>query len=228
MKFFLIGLFLLNNLLLLSQNFEIIGGLNRNTYYTAGKNVAYYSSSYESDLGYVMRVGVEDIHINWLKLKFTLSLENYQGELKVTAGGMAGECTTDAEVSKSILSLGFFPVNFKILKRLDFNLGIEYSRLLREDFNGTKSCWAIVDTRPTELIFASWDSDLNDEYEEYSAKTYFGLRGRIAYDINISKKLAISPQYSYYLGITHEFDEFPELAKSMRHYFCIGLQRKLK
>ncbi|MEA3448769.1 MAG: hypothetical protein U9Q98_10055 [Bacteroidota bacterium] len=33
---------------------------------------------------------------------------------------------------------------------------------------------------------------------------------------------------SVYYGISSEFAEFPEATKSIRHYFCIGLQRTLE
>lgn len=54
-----------------------------------------------------------------------------------------------------------------------------------------------------------WSFDISEGYDRYSSKTYFGLCGRIAYDFNVSETLALSPQDSYYFGLTNEFDEFP-------------------
>jgi len=70
--------------------------------------------------------------------------------------------------------------------------------------------------------------DLNEKYDRNSAIYYFGLKGIIAYDFNISGTFVISPQHSFYLGLSKEFDRFPDVTKSMRHYFCIGLKKKLK
>jgi hypothetical protein len=221
MKRVLIGLIFLNSLNLFSQNLEIIGGLNKNSFFDFQLNEEYYSSSYNSEYGYAIRIGIENIKVDWLTLRFTLSYDKYGGELEATGGsGLGGGYTTNATIDKSVISLGIFPLNFRIIDRIDLNFGFEFAGLINENFSGTSSGWSMVNP--------SWSYDLNDKYDRFSAKTYFGFRGRIAYDFNISDKWTISPQYSYYFGLTNEFDEFPEATKSMRHYFCIGLQRKIK
>jgi hypothetical protein len=213
-------LIFLNSLNLFSQNLELVGGLNKNTFFDFQQDEGHFVSSYNSDLGYAIRIGIEDIKVDWLTLRLTLSYDKYGGKLKASNGGLSYGYTTIAEIDKSIISLGIFPINFKIIDRIDLNLGFEMSGLINETFNGTSSGWTMGEP--------GWSYDLNDKYDRYSAKTYFGLRGRIAYDFNLSDKLAISPQYSYYFGLSNEFDEFPEATKSMRHFFCVGLQRKIK
>jgi hypothetical protein len=215
MKKIFIGLILLNSLTAFSQNIEIIGGLNQNNFFNFKQNEGHFSSSYKSDYGYAIRVGLEDIKVDWLTLRFTLSYDKYGGELKASISKLSGEYTTNARIDKSVISLGVFPVNFKIMDRIDLNFGFELSRLINENYSGTSSGW--------RMGTPYWSYDLIDKYDRYNSKTYFGVRGRIAYDFNISDKLAISPQYSYYFGLSKEFDEFPETTKSMRHYFCIGL-----
>ncbi|MDA3911193.1 MAG: hypothetical protein PF448_07545 [Bacteroidales bacterium] len=216
----LIGLIFLSSLTSYSQNIEIIGGLNKNSFFDFQQNEGYYSSSYDSDYGYAIRIGIENIQVDWLTLRFTLSYDKYGGELEASDGGMGGTYTTNAKIDKSVISFGVFPVNFKIIDRIDLNFGFEFTGLLNENFSGISSGWTIAEP--------NWSYELNEKYDSYSSKTYFGLRGRIAYDFYISDKLAISPQYSYYFGLSNEFDQFPEATKSMRHYFCIGLQRKIK
>jgi hypothetical protein len=220
MKIILIGLFFLNGLTLFSQNLEIISGINKNTFFDFQQNEGHFSSSYTSDFGYAIWLGIEDIKAGWLKLRFTLGYDKYGGSLKASDGGLGGGYTTVAEIDKSVISLGVFPINFKIIDKINLNFGVEISGLINESFKGTSSGWILGEP--------DWSYDLNDKYDKYSAKTYFGLRSRIAYDFNISDNLAISPQYSYYFGLSKEFDEFPEATKSMRHYFCIGIKRKIK
>ncbi|MEX1192499.1 MAG: hypothetical protein WEA99_11040 [Brumimicrobium sp.] len=220
MKKILNGLIFLSSLTGFSQNIEIIGGFNNNNFYDFQQNEGHFSSSYESDYGYTFRIGIENIKVDWMTLRFTLSFDNYVGKLTASEGGLGGGYTTNAKVDKSIISLGVFPINFKIIDRINLNFGFELSRLISESYSGTNSGWLMGQS--------NWSYNLNDKYERYSSKTYFGLRGRVAYDFNISDKLAISPQYSYYFGFSNEFDEFPKVTKSMRHYFCIGLQRKIK
>lgn len=220
MKRIFIALILLISIPAFSQNLEVIGGLNKNHFFDFQQNEGHFSSSYYSNYGYTLRIGVDDIKVDWLTLRFTLSYDKYGGELKASDGGMGGGYTTNAKIDKSVISLGVFPVNFKIIDRIDLNFGFEIAGLINENYSGTSSGWNMGNP--------DWSYDLNEKYDRYSSKIYFGLRGRIAYDFNISDKLSISPQYSYYLGLSNEFDEFPEATKSMRHYFCIGLQRKLK
>ncbi|HYX09502.1 MAG TPA: hypothetical protein VE912_22420, partial [Bacteroidales bacterium] len=66
------------------------------------------------------------------------------------------------------------------------------------------------------------------KYKKFSSSTYFGFQGRIAYDFKFSESFWISPQYLYYFGLSNEFVDFPENTKSMRHYICIGIKKKIK
>ena len=218
MKYILIIIIFLNSLTLFSQSIAIIGGLNRNSFFDFNQDEWHYSSSYDSDFGYAIGIGLEDIKVKWLKLRFTLSYDKYGGEMAISDWALGGGDETNAEIDKSIISLGIFPVNFKIIDRININLGLEMAGLISEHIIGTQSYW--------EMGQLVWVKDLNDKDERFCAKAYFGLCGRIAYDIGISDNLTISPQYSYYFGVSNEF--VIKTTKSMRHYFCIGLQRKIK
>ncbi len=220
MKKNLIVLIFLSSLTAFTQDIELIGGVNKNEFFDFQQNQGHYSSTYNSDYGYAIRVGIENLKVDWLTLRFTLGFDKYSSELTASDGGMGGGYTTNARIDKSVISLGVFPINIKIINCIDLNFGFEFSGLISENYSGTSSGWIMGEP--------DWSYDLNDKYERFSAKTYFGLCGRIAYDFNISDKFAFSPQYSYYFGLSNEFDEFPEATKSMRHYFSIGLQRKLK
>ncbi|MGW8315857.1 MAG: hypothetical protein ACWGNV_09680 [Bacteroidales bacterium] len=221
MKYILISIIFLCSLPLFPQSIAIIGGLNQNSFFDFKQEKYMYSSSYSPDLGYVIRIGLEDIKVKWLTMRFTLSYDKYGGKIATTHYTVGSEDITNAEIDKSVISLGIFPINFTIIDRISINLGFEMAGLISEDIKGTKKYWVSGQL--------DWmETDLNDIYKRYSARTCFGLRGRIAYSFRISDHLAILPQYSYYLGLSHEFVESPELTKSMRHYFCVGLQRKIK
>jgi len=53
-------------------------------------------------------------------------------------------------------------------------------------------------------------------------------QGLIKYLFRLPNSYFISPQYSFYYVLTNEFVDFPEEIKSMRHYFCIGVEKRLK
>lgn len=219
MRITIIALMILSNLSAFSQNIELMGGLNSNNFFDIKKNEGHYNSSYNSDYGYEIMIGAESRNDGSLTYRITLGFEKYGGELTASDGALGGGYTTNAKVDKSVFSLGLYPLNFRIKNKIDLNVGLEFSGLIHEKVDGTSSGWSIGSPQ--------WSYDLNEKYERYSSNTYFGIRCRIAYDFNISDKMVISPQYSYYFGLLNEFDEFPETTKSMRHYFCIGLERKI-
>lgn len=78
-----------------------------------------------------------------MTLRFTLSYDKYGGELKASDVGLSGVYTTNAKIDKFVISLGVFPVNFKIIDRIDLNFGFELSRLISENFIGSSSGWQL-------------------------------------------------------------------------------------
>lgn len=220
MKSILIGMILLSSLTAFSQSIEINAGFNKNNFFDLQQDNDHYISSYKSDYGYAIRIAIEDIKIEWMKLRLTLGFDKYIGGFNASDGGLAGSYSTNGKVDKSVISLGVFPLNFKILERIDLNFGVEFSRLLNDKVMGTNS--GSIMNKPY------WNDDLNEKYDRFSSNKYSGLRGRIAYDFKLSDKVSISPQYSYYYGLSKEFLEFPETTQSMRHYFAIGIQKRIK
>jgi hypothetical protein len=205
---------------LFGQKIELFGGPDKNIFHDYDQNQSHFSSAYKSGLDFTAGIGVDSVKIDWLTMRFTLQFSNYGGELEASDGGLGSMSTTKAKINKSVISLGIFPLNCRIFHRIDLNFGLEISRLIGEKFSGTSSGWMMG--RP------DWSYDLHDQFKRYSSLVYFGFRGKISYDLFLSKSIIIFPQYSYYFGLSNEFDQFPETTKSMRHSFCIGIKRKLK
>ncbi|MGC8823114.1 MAG: hypothetical protein ACP5PZ_00760 [Bacteroidales bacterium] len=216
--FVIIIVFSINNLM--GQEVEAFLGANNNIFHDYNNNEGHFRSVYTSDYGFSGGLALDNIKFDWLTLRFTLQFDNYKGKLNVSDGGLGGDNKTIANTDKSVISLGVFPINCQILKRINLNFGFIISRLINESFDGTISGWAI--NQP------NYTYNLQDKYTRISTLTYLGLQGRIAYDFKISKSLIISPQYIYYFGLSNEFAIFPETTKSMRHYFSIGIKRSIK
>ncbi len=113
MKNLILILICLSSLKLFSQSIEVVGGLNKNVFFDYWDGEARFNSSYTSELGFVGRIGL-DIKLDWLKTRFTLSFDKYSGKLIASDGGQAGSHTTIADIDKSIISFGFFPINFNV------------------------------------------------------------------------------------------------------------------
>ena len=100
-----------------SQSIEFGGGLNRNKFYSWGHDDGgHFNSEYHSGIGFSFFLSMEDTVLKDIFVKFVLVLDDYSGTLSTTSGGLAGSSTTDADVSKTTIGLGFYPFNYKFLK----------------------------------------------------------------------------------------------------------------
>lgn len=205
---------------LFSQDLQLFGGLNYNKFYEfPNRNEGHYRSSYNSAYGFTCGVSVDNIKYERLKHRFSLQFDVYSGHLVASDGGLGGGYTTEATIRKSVLSLGIFPLNAVIAKKIDLNFGVLLTALLSENTRGTISGWSMGNP--------NYDYNINERYNKYSSSLYAGLQGRIAYNLRLKNGLTLTPQYLYYFGLSHEFDEFPDRTKSQRHYICIGIKKKL-
>lgn len=219
MNVLIILLFCINSLTLYSQSIEVYGGANRNLFYgQKDKNYSYFTADYQAGNDFTAGIGIDSLHINRFRMRVTIQFDRYNGSFE--AEGNAGKAIyhrAAGEVDKSIVSLGFFPLNFTIKKKIDLNLGAEASALLSESVSGS----GFYDY----LLGASVSYDLADHYDRYSSRANYGLKGRMAFPMAFSKVILI-PQYSFYYGLTSEFEAFPETIKSMRHSIGFGIKMK--
>jgi hypothetical protein len=201
---------------LLSQNLEFYGGANQNTYYDKVNDS--YMKSYSKGYGIDAGIAVSNIRIVRLNFRFALSFDTYSGELYVYHHALGGGSKIFAKTRKSIIALGIYPANFRILNRINLNLGFEIARLVDEKFSGTYSSWTHY--KPYSTV------DLNERFDRLGLLTTFGLRGRIAYTLFPEENVMLTPQYGFYYGLSKEF-EYPKESKSVRHYIGLGIVFKL-
>jgi hypothetical protein len=218
-RFILLVCFLTLNKAVFSQNIELFDGINYTRFYD-NIDIGHYNSSYTAQTGHSIGIGLDGFDVKGLPWRFTLQYERYRGKIEASDGGLGGGYTTTALIDNSIISLGFFPINFQVFKALNLNLGLMASRLIKESFEGTQEGWALGQP--------SWSSDLQDEYEDFSAQYAAGAQGRIAYDFTLTKSIQISPQYSYYFEFSKAFKHFPKATKAMRHFLGFGFKFKIK
>ena len=200
------------------QTIELFGGANANVFYDHQNSGGHYYSSHDAGVGFTTGLAVNGRKSNWFSLRFLLQYDLYGGKLNASDGGLGGGYTTKATIHKSTISAGVFPINFE-KNNVNLNFGVIISRLIHETYLGTNSGWLMGQP--------NWSYDLQEKYDRFSASTYVGIQGRFAYDIKASKSSWISLQYLYYIGLSNEFIEFPTTTKSMRHYFCIGVKKKV-
>ncbi len=204
-----------------SQTLELSGGYLLNhmfdyedDYYT------HWRSDYTNGGGYGLVLALEDVSAGRARMRFSLAFEHFDGELSAYNSGLGSGSGKTAEFNKSLLSVCFFPHGFTILKKFDLHIGIQISCLLNEKFTGTTSSWSIIP-------YTGGSSTMEEKYDHFNSAFYAGLIARLAYNIKVAESLYIFPQYSFYFGLSPEFREFPTETRSMRHFFAIGIEKRL-
>lgn len=220
MKKVLISFILLSSMSLWAQNLELFSGLSINNFYDLEKDNPHTSGSYSGDNSFMIGLGIDDIKLGKLPLRFTVGYNKYGGVISAGSGGMGGHQSTRVDVTKSVLNFGIYPVNLKLFGGLELNIGFEWSQLLQEEFSGTISSWSMDNMTPTTKKF-------EDLHDKFSKKSHNGVSIRLARDIMITDKWSISPQYVCYIGLAKEFYAISRNVKSIHHNIAIGIQMKL-
>ena len=202
-----------------SQSVELYGGVNNNKFYNCSyDDGGWQEYSSDSKWGYNFGIAYENLELKPLNIRLTLGFENYNGHITYTDGSHGYFATTNVEITKTVITFGFYPVNIRIKKRLKFNLGLLLAGLINEQEKGTVTGWSA-----TEGVFSR---EFNESNAGYSPLLHIGLSARFAYDFELNDIWYVSPQYSYYLGFMSEFNSTP--FNSMRHFVGIGIKRDLK
>lgn len=204
------------------QSIGVFGGGSRNNFYSFSKYQGdNYVGKYSPGFGYSFGISFENINCDTIlfPIRFTLNLNNYKGQIYVYNGGLGGGSATTGEVNKYTLGLGIYPVNFRlILKKIQINIGGEFSFLIREKTIGEKSFWRMGAPNKT-TTFENSGIQINRTY-------YFGLITRFSYDIRLKNNWFIVPQYFLYYGITNEFKNIEGKIKSKKQCLEFGLKKR--
>lgn len=208
------------NNLLIGQNIELFGGVSTNKFYDREEQNPHYTSSYIAKTGFNTEMAIDSVDWDGLHVRFSVGFERYSSDVDVYSGGLGGADHIIAQIDKSILSFGFYPANFKILKIIDLNAGLKFSYLLSESYSGSFNTWTYGG--------GGYTVDLQEQFSSISNKVGFGITSRVAMDFKIATNLVISPQFGYYFGFASEIDDFATTARAQRYYYNIGIQKKIK
>lgn len=219
---YLIGLFLvLNCNKSISQRIEYTGGIIRNHFYDFknDENYHYYRSDYEVGKGFSFGFSIDKIHIDSIPLRLTFNISNYKGTVHVADGHLNGSSRSEFAANKYVISAGIYPLNLNVLKNIHLNLGVQLDYLLAQSISGYHYY--------KQALEAEEKINLNNSYINTQRNFYFGLASRVAYDIPLKEDWFIVPQYSFYLGLTKEFNNIESNTNSFRHLFSLGFSKLL-
>jgi len=213
---------LLSSTMLIAQSVGLYGGYSHNHLFDFGKD-GHIESEYLINSSYTIGIGIENVKIDWLNMSFTVDYHTYGGEIQEKYSGLASWSTTNVQITKSSISVGIFPINLYLFNHIELDFGVLFSGLIQEDFNGTKmGCSGNVNGG-----FDCFTINLEEKYQNISARWVFGIQAKVGYDFHLSETLILAPSYSLSLGLSDEFSEVILDKRFMRHNICLGVKKKI-
>ena len=220
-KVFSIVLLLLTFSPVFAQRVGYFGGINRNHFYDFKNSdkLEYYEADYTPGTGFDFGVSLENVIIDSIPMRFTVSISNYKGTVAVADGYLSGGSTSNFTSNKYVVNAGIYPINLELEKDFRFNFGGEVSYLLAQSVVGDHVVYRANEGQ--EKI------KMDSEFLRTKRNVYFGLSARLAYDIQLEKDWILAPQYNFYLGLTNEFKNIESKTNSMRHHVGLSLTKIL-
>jgi len=203
------------------QDLLVFGGLNNNRFCDYKRDNSQFSTFYSSLKGTNFGIGLDNVKIANHSFLLTLRASDYNGYVYTTARQTDAVTTTGIELNKSIIGLGIYPFNFKILdNHLDFSFGVESNVLLKTNLKGYRNTISTIDQPTINTII---DNSAKSMVNQFG----MGLSGRLAYRLKIKNDLYLVPQYTFYCGLTNELKNIEANTKSYRHLIEIGLMKNI-
>lgn len=210
----------LTSVLLFSQTLEITTSFGQNTFYKIKEPPNFESYTYSSGNAFSanLRLKLTSENFPTGELLVFCAVEQYQGGFNYQLIGNGISSSVIGHTEKTMLSLGLYPLNFKILKRVDAHVGVQMALLLNENNKGQR-----IDrnsfTTPTVFYSSLKNENIN-------VRNGPALNIKLSYPVKINENLSILPEYMGVIGLISELKRlgFP---RSMRNYLGVGLSVKL-
>ncbi len=215
---YLVFCFIISNIS--GQNIELSGGMNRNQYFDRQKDEGHFMAEYAPGNGYSIGLSFSDLKIDSLAIRISLIIENNKGKFYLQSGGQGGTIRTEAEVEKTTVGIGLYPLNFDIFKKIKFSFGGEFSIKINDNTRGYKSTW-MSNGSSTYKTIENDSVQINNNF-------IWGISGQVSYDFRINQDWTIAPHYKLYLGMSDEFKNTETKIRSIRQNYEIGIIKRIK
>lgn len=203
-----------------AQRQEITLGVNRNRFYDFHQKAKHFEST--DQFGISLGWSIDNVETKKFPYRLTVKLDRYRGVVNIFNGGLGGGVTLGADVTKNMIAIGLYPLNFRIKRVLEFNVGVEVNALILENIKG--NLYYYQGGSPP----ISYTTTLDDGATRVSHSIGVGLNARVAYYIPIQKGWSLVPQYQIFSGISDEIKIIQSETRSIRHYLAIGFAKKLQ
>jgi len=176
------------------QRIELYGGgnISRLWFGESASSDSYYHTS----PGYTAGAGIANLRVARIPLRVTLQLEKNKSEFYQRSGGMGGGYTISAESERTLMTAGFYPLNFRFAKHLLIHLGIEYSYLITSKSEVIEHSYSMNATTPSKKRYNEVNIDRNFG---------FGFAAEAAWHILLKEHLFIAPWFRAVISTTDPF-----------------------
>lgn len=197
-----------------AQSFELAAGFNINTFYEFIEENPHYASEYTNGNGYAIKGSIENLRLldSILPIRLEINYTNYKGHSEIRTGGQSYGQTEYADIDKSVLGFGIYPLLLRIHKGFRVELGLEVDFLVSDNSSGYYQSWSM--NNPAET----------GEIPEKNNTLTFGAILQTGYAFTLKNNWFIYPRYHLYAGITDDFGN----THSLRNQFEVGLIRRIK
>ncbi len=214
--------FLINTLLILfnvsaySQTIGVYGGLHKSGLSDFRKRALDGAASYSDRGKWEVRAGINASKKfgKSFGVKAAIGIEKFGTDLIITSAPHPETYTTDIQVEKTSVTIALYPVCLHFLRHVEFDMGFEYSFLMKEYNSGVYYITSNLDNA----------SIIDDRLVNMNNKSIPGIRANLSYEISLGSKLSFSPEYSLYLGLKPEFTKEKTDLKAIKNY--LGLKIK--
>ncbi|MBP6456570.1 MAG: hypothetical protein KA275_07565 [Chitinophagaceae bacterium] len=213
-------IFLFSAVQIQAQKIEISSGINRNQFFSFQKSEGHQRHNFTSNFGYSIGASFYNYTIDSMQHRVSIRLDNYKGKFYSTSGALGGSSSTEAEVEKTTIGIAYYPIIFNVVKKLQLNLGGEFSTLINSKTIGYKTYSGLVYINNKSQIIE------NDSFK-INSKNYWAINCLFVYDIKINKYWILTPQLNLHLGVTNDFKNVEANIKSFRQSALIGIVRNL-
>ncbi|WP_018342193.1 hypothetical protein [Cytophaga aurantiaca] len=216
------------NTTLFAQRIECIAAVNYNHFYTKiGSNTdPNTTEDYKNGYGYTFSIGIDDIKIDDLPLKFTLKYDHYTGGVSYNSSSMGGGNAYNIHTQKDMLGLGIYPLNATFFHKLKLSIGTEFNFLIHSQQSGNQSSWYYTPNGPNPSTSSS--STIDNNSKKVNQIFNFGINTSLRYEFPLSDSWLVAPQAMLYLSMTNEFNSSFNNTKSIRPYLGLAFIKNLK
>lgn len=184
-----------------SQEIVVVPQVNYNYYHVKDAEDPKVYDDLSPEYGYGVRIGSES---------FRIGFDHYKGLFSYGDHTFENMWRAYYGIDKYLVSLEYMPLDIEFYN-FHFLVGAEGAIMVSGNNNG---------------IYQRWGKDIGIRMSpiiDYNSQFSFGPKARLSYDLKLTKRLSIRPQYAFYFGLTNEFQEQPKTAKAIRHYFGLGI-----